>query len=45
MSDKDFKQMLDELIDQEEIRLQVNSKEFNQRHKELMELIQEAEKR
>ena len=45
MSDKEFKQMLDDLVKQEERHLQVNSKEFNQRHRELMELIRKAERR
>lgn len=45
MNDKEFKQMLDKLVDQEEKHLQVNSKEFNQRHRELMELIRKAERR
>lgn len=39
---KEFKQMLDKLVDQEEKHLQVNSEEFNQRHRELMELIERA---
>ena len=30
--------MLDKLVDQEEKHLQVNSEEFNQRHRELMVL-------
>ena len=42
MNDKEFKQMLDGLVDQEEKHLQVNSEEFNQRHRELMELIERA---
>jgi len=44
MNDKEFKQMLDKLVDQEEKHLQVNSKEFNQRHRELMKLIRKAER-
>ncbi len=36
--------MLDKLVDQEEKHLQVNSEEFNQRHRELMELIRKAER-
>ena len=43
MKDKEFKQMLDDLVAQEEKNLQVNSKEFNQRHEELMQMIQSAE--
>ena len=43
MNDKEFKQMLDDLTAQEEKNLQVNSKEFNQRHEELMQLIQSTE--
>ena len=42
MNDKEFKQMLDKLVDQEEKHLQVNSEEINQRHRELMELIERA---
>ena len=42
MNDKEFKQMIDELVTQEEQRLQVNSQEFNQRHEELMEMLQRA---
>lgn len=42
MNDKEFKQMLDKLVDQEEKHLRVNSEEFNQRHRELMELIERA---
>lgn len=42
MNDKEFKQMLDKLVDQEEKYLQVNSEEFNQIHRELMELIERA---
>ena len=44
MNDKEFKQMLDKLVDQEEKHLQVNSEEFNQRHRELMELIRKADR-
>lgn len=42
MNDKEFKQMLDELVSREEKRLQVNSEEFNRRHEDIMELIQKA---
>lgn len=35
--------MLDDLVAQEEKNLQVNSKEFNQRHEELMQMIRRAE--
>ena len=42
MNDKEFKQMIAELVTQEEQRLQVNSQEFNQRHEELMEMLQRA---
>lgn len=45
MNDKEFKQLLDELVSQEEKRLQVNSEEFNRRHEDIMELIQRAERR
>lgn len=37
MNDKEFKQMLADLVAREEKYLQVNSEEFNQRHRELME--------
>ena len=43
MNDKEFKQMIDSLMAQEEKNLQVNSKEFNQRHEELMQLIRRVE--
>ncbi len=39
MDDTEFKQMLAELITKEEVSLQVSSKEFWQRHEEIMELI------
>ncbi len=42
MDDTEFKQMLAELITKEEVSLQVNSKEFWQRHEEIMELIRNA---
>ena len=42
MNDKEFKQMLADLVAREEQYLQVNSEEFNQRHRELMELIERA---
>ena len=35
--------MLDDLVFQEEKNLQVNSKKFNQRHEELMQMIRRAE--
>lgn len=44
MNDKEFKQMLDGLVDQEETHLQVNSEEFKRRHRELVELIRKAER-
>lgn len=44
MNDKEFKQMIDSLMVQEEKNLQVNSEEFNQRHEELMQLIRGAER-
>ena len=43
MNNKEFKQMLDDLVCQEEKNLQVNSKKFNQRHEELMQMIRRAE--
>lgn len=42
MDDTEFKQMLAELITKEEVSLQVNSKEFWQRHEEIMKLIRNA---
>lgn len=42
VNDKEFKQMLTDLVAREEKYLQVNSEEFNQRHRELMELIERA---
>ena len=42
MKDKDFEQMLVDLVQQEEERLRVNSEEFTRRHNELMELIEKA---
>ena len=44
MNDKEFKKMLDNMVYQEENHLQLNSEEFNQRHRELMELIRKAER-
>lgn len=37
-----FDEMLADLVEQEEKRLQVNSEEFNRRHMELMKLIDNA---
>lgn len=45
MNDKEFKQMLTDLVAREEKYLQVNSEEFNQRHRELMELIERASRK
>ena len=42
VNDKEFKQMLADLVAREEKYLQVNSEEFNRRHRELMELIERA---
>lgn len=44
MNDKEFTQMMQELVKEEEQYLQVNSEEFNQIHKEIMELIRRAER-
>ena len=44
MNDKEFTQMMQELVKEEEQYLQVTSEEFNQRHKEIMELIRRAER-
>ena len=40
VNDKEFKQMLADLVAREEKYLQVNSEEFNRRHRELMDLIE-----
>lgn len=45
MNDKEFKQMLADLVAGEEKYLQVNSEEFNQRHRELMELIERVSRK
>lgn len=45
MNDKEFTQMMQELVKEEEQRLQVNSEEFNRKHEEIMELIRRAEKK
>lgn len=45
MNDKEFKQMLADLVAREEEYLQVNSEEFNQRHRELMALIERASRK
>lgn len=42
MKEETFEQMLADLIEQEEKRLQVNSEEFNRKHRELLELIEKA---
>lgn len=42
MNDQEFKQMLDELVTREEQHLQVNSKEFKQRHEEIMKLLDKS---
>ena len=42
MNDKEFTQIMQELVKEEEQRLQVNSEEFNRRHEEIMELIRNA---
>lgn len=44
MSQEEFKSMMDELVAQEEERLGVGSEDFQRRHREIMELIGEAEK-
>ncbi len=44
MSQEEFKVMMDELVAQEEKRLGVGSEDFQRRHREIMELIGEAEK-
>lgn len=42
MKEETFEQMLDDLVVQEEKRLQVNSEEFNRKYSELVELIGKA---
>lgn len=37
-----FDEMLADLVEREEKRLKVNSEEFNRRHRELMQLIDDA---
>ena len=44
MSQEEFKSMMDELVAQEEKRLGVGSEDFQRRHREIMELIGEAER-
>ena len=44
MSQEEFKAMMDELVAQEEERLGVGSEDFQIRHREIMELIGEAER-
>ena len=44
MSQEEFKSMMDELVAQEEERLGVGSENFQRRHREIMELISEAER-
>ena len=42
MKEETFEQMLADLVEQEEKRLQVNSEEFNRKYRELLELIEKA---
>lgn len=42
MKEETFEQMLTDLIEKEEKCLQVNSEEFNRKHRELLELIEKA---
>ena len=44
MSQEEFKAMMDDLVAQEEERLGVGSEDFQRRHREIMELIGEAER-
>ena len=44
MSQEEFKAMMDELVAQEEERLGVGSEDFQRRHREIMDLIGEAER-
>lgn len=45
MNDKKFAQMMQELIKDEERRLQVGSPSFIRRDKEIMEMIEQAEEK
>lgn len=45
MKEETFKQMLADLIEQEEKRLQVNSEEFNRKHRELVEMLDKIQKK
>lgn len=45
MKKSTFEQMLDDLIKQEEKKLGLNSPEFNQKHLEIMEMIEAARKK
>ena len=45
MNDKKFDQMMQELIKDEERRLQVGSPSFIRRDKEIMEMIEQAEEK
>lgn len=44
MSQEEFKAMVEDLVAQEEKRLGVGSEDFQRRHREIMELIGEAER-
>ncbi len=44
MSQEEFKAMVEDLVAQEEERLGVGSEDFQRRHREIMELIGEAER-
>lgn len=44
VNDKEFTQMMQKLVKEEEQHLQVNSEEFNRRHEEIMDLIRRAER-
>ena len=44
VNDKEFTQMMQELVKEEKQYLQVNSEEFNRRHEEIMELIRRSER-
>ena len=45
MNDKEFKQMLADLVAREEKYLQVNSEEFTRRHRELMDLNERSSRK
>lgn len=45
MNDKEFAQMVQELVKDEEQRLQIGSSSFIRRDREIMEMIEQAEEK